>query len=129
LKKDHAIHNESACLLLHSTGKFPDWVVTTAFYSGLHFVQHEIFPVTINSTLYSSFENYYNGHYSNYKNKPSKHRATINLVFNHLGNDAGELYEWLHDVRTARYRNFKTNPQIAQQAKDYLDELKTYILK
>jgi len=26
---------------------FPDWVITTAFYTALHFVRYKVFPITM----------------------------------------------------------------------------------
>ncbi len=130
LKKKHAEHNEKACDFLFKDGKYLDWVVTTAFYSALHFVQHEVFPRKIGLITYSSFENYYNGHFNNVKNKPNRHVATINLVFAEIGDDAGHLYKWLHDTcRTARYRNFNTPPDVAKLSKERLFELRTFMAK
>ena len=129
-KKDHALHNEKACAFLNSKGDYPDWVVTTAFYSALHFVQDEVFPTTIGTKTFVNFENYYNGHYINSENKPSRHKSTINLLHAHIDKEAGVIYKWLHDAcRTARYRNFKTHPDIAKESIDRLAELKTYLTK
>lgn len=129
-KKDHALHNEKACAFLANNGEYPDWVVTTAFYSALHFVQHEVFPITIGTRTFVNFENYYNGHYGSTQNKPSRHKSTINLVYGHIDDDAGALYKWLHDAcRTARYRKFDTHPAVAKESIDRLIELKTYLFK
>lgn len=130
MKKKHAIHNAEACELLYKDGNFPDWVVTTAFYSALHFVQHEIFPQKVGLINYTSFENYYNGHFNNRRNKPSRHQATINRVYADLGDDLGDIYKWLHDTcRIARYHNFKTDPAIAELSKTRLKELRDSMVK
>jgi len=129
-KKNHAEHNERACSFLYEDGKYPDWVVTTAFYSALHYVQHQMFPADIKLKTYTSFENYYNGHYYNVKNKPNKHVSTINLVFSEIGPEEGALYKWLHDTcRTARYRSFQTHPDVAKKSRDKLVLLKESITK
>lgn len=130
MKKEHAEHNEKVCDLLIKDGGCHDWVVTTAFYSALHFVQHEIFPLDVKGKTYISFEKYYNEHFFGIKNKPSKHTATINLVYSSLGSSPGFLYKWLHDTcRTARYNNYKVHPSIAQLAKDRLSSLKSDLKK
>ena len=41
---DHAKHNEEACRELLRTGKFNDWVITTAYYSAIYYVTYELFP-------------------------------------------------------------------------------------
>lgn len=129
-KKDHAEHNEKACNFLHTQGDYPDWVVTTAFYAALHFVQNEIFPTDIGEKRYISFDNYYNGHFNSTQNKPSKHVATINLVYSELSEEASYLYKWLFDTSmTARYRNFNIDSKIADLSKKRLFELKGFLNK
>jgi hypothetical protein len=128
--KAHAIHNAKVCAFLNDANDYPDWVVTTAFYAALHFVQHEVFPGSMGNRTYVSFENYYNGHYGHTQNKPNRHRSTINLVYSEIGTDAGVIYEWLHDAcRTARYRNFNTSPSVAKASMERLEELRTYFAK
>ena len=59
MKKQHAIHNEEVCDFLLTSKKFNDWVVTTAFYSSLHFVQFELFPLTDDGQKYTDFNIYF----------------------------------------------------------------------
>ncbi len=42
---EYAQHNEKACKYLDKKPEFTDWVITTAFYSALHFVRYKIFPI------------------------------------------------------------------------------------
>ena len=129
-KKDHAIHNENACNFLQADKNYSDWVVTTAFYSALHYVQHEIFPVTINGKLYSSFNQYYLGHYRNSQNRPNRHVSTINLVLEELGSDAHVNYKWLYDLcMTSRYRNYNTAPILAEESIKRLQRIKKVLKK
>ncbi len=129
-KKAHAKHNEDACEFLLKDGNYCDWVVTTAFYSALHYVQHEIFPRDINGKNYPNFEKYYNEHYAGSHNKPNKHISTVNIVKSEIGDQAHQNYEWLYGLcMTARYRNYKTHPFIAVEAAKRLQRLKTYLKK
>ena len=80
MKKQHAIHNEEACKFLLTSKKFNDWVVTTAFYSALHFVQNELFPLTDNGQKYTDFNVYFGKVLKKKNKKLSKHSATIELV-------------------------------------------------
>ena len=66
--KDHAIHNELACIYLDKCTDFPDWVITTSFYSSLHFLQHKLFPIKVGlgkirgktqSVVFDDFESYH----------------------------------------------------------------------
>lgn len=38
MSKEHEQHNEELCDFLIADGKFTDWIVTTSFYSALHYV-------------------------------------------------------------------------------------------
>lgn len=49
--KPQAKHNEELWELLLKNGKFSDWVITAAFYSALHYVEHEVF-LLIDRTKY-----------------------------------------------------------------------------
>jgi hypothetical protein len=129
-KKAHASHNEDACKFLHNEGNYCDWVVTTAFYSALHFLQHEIFPTKIKGIDYVNFDKYYNGHYAGGANKPSKHISTINLIKSELGDTASANYRWLYDLcMTARYRDYKTHPFIADESVKRLARIKSLLKK
>lgn len=129
-KKAHASHNEDACRFLHKDGNYCDWVVTTAFYSALHFLQHEMFPREIKGKLYDNFDKYYNQHYTGGINKPNKHISTINLIKSELGDAAQKNYKWLYDLcMTARYRDYKTHKFIADESVKRLDHIKTLLTK
>ena len=125
-KKTHAERNERLCLTLLEQGEYHDWVVTTSFYSALHFVQHEIFPLNDGRREYGTFDSYYNsiGH-----NKVSKHKLTIQLVREHLPDAAGS-YKWLHDTCiTARYQNYAIPDRISAKAVEHLNKIKEVLVK
>ncbi len=124
LKKNHALHNEKVCDFLHETGDFPDWVVTTAFYSALHFVIHKIFPCRIGSQQFNDFDSYYRTLGNTRKNK---HRETISLVSRKCGREIGELYKFLHDTSwMARYTEDQIPVQVANKCREYLAEIKVF---
>jgi len=58
-RRKHAIHNEQVCDYLLASNEFHDWVVTTAFYAALHFVQSDIFPLTYKKNKYLSLNTFY----------------------------------------------------------------------
>ena len=129
-KKAHASHNEDACKFLHTNGNYCDWVVTTAFYSSLHFLQHEIFPMDIKGKQYDNFDKYYNAHYAGVQNKPNKHTSTVNLIKSELGDDIHGNYKWLYDLcMTARYRDYQTHPFIADESIKRLERIKSNLKK
>ena len=129
-KKKHAEHNENACKLLFNDGNYCDWVVTTAFYSALHYVQYEIFPKTIEGKFYGSFNRYYTEHYAGVTNKPNRHVSTINLVKKQIGDQAHEIYSWLYGLcMNARYKSYQVNPLIAEECLKRLERLKSFMTK
>lgn len=129
MRKQHAIHNEAACDFLLSSNKFNDWVVTTAFYAALHFVQHELFPLKEGGKSYRDL-NLYFGKVMKRKNKRlTKHAATIQLTKKYLAS-CSSYYRWLHDAcMTARYNNYKVSPAKARHARFFLNELKKHLKK
>ena len=129
MKKQHAIHNEEACDFLISSNKFNDWVVTTAFYSALHFVQHEIFPLTDSGKTYSDLNVFYSKVLKKKNKRLTKHIATIELVSLWLPK-CSPYYRWLHDAcMTARYTNYNVSKNKAKKAREYLKLLRSHLSK
>jgi hypothetical protein len=129
MKKQHAIHNEEACKFLLTSKKFNDWVVTTAFYSALHFVQNELFPLTDNGQKYTDFNVYFGKVLKKKNKKLSKHSATIELVKINLPL-CSSYYRWLHDAcMSARYNNYIVSESKAKTASSYLTEMKRHLKK
>lgn len=123
---DHALHNELACDYLSTDEQFRDWVITTAFYSSLHFVQHKMFPgnAPINGVQVhcKDFSDYYNRIAG--RNRTDKHAETINLVWQVLptiGPDYQRLYEICRD---SRYRNYRVSKKQADVAREMLGKIK-----
>ena len=134
MKKKHAIHNENACDYLLQSGKFNDWVVTTAFYSAMQYLNYELFPLEIQDEQYDNFNIYYDSlcNYQGYtmiNNRPSKHQSMINLVHSRLPN-CNRFYRWLHNESSnARYSNYNVSNQMADTAKKYLNYIKSHLDK
>lgn len=87
---NHAKHNRDVCKYLNKSGSvFGDWVITTAYYSAIYFIIHELFPnqyeINGRPRRYSNFEEYYR----DYKllNKGvvlNQHKARLQLVEDYL---------------------------------------------
>tara|TARA_R110002124_G_scaffold157576_3_gene324655 strand:- start:59 stop:457 length:399 start_codon:yes stop_codon:yes gene_type:complete len=123
MENSHSEHNKEACDYLFASGKFNDWVVTTAFYSALHFVHSEVFPLTTNEGTFKCFDSYFNFLNKRGSNSLNKHTATIRLVEQHLKH-ASSQYRYLYDqCMSARYSNFKVSLLMANQAKITLESL------
>lgn len=116
---DHALHNEKVCKCVDEGG-FNDWVVTTAFYSAIHFVEHEIFPIEDldGSVKHENFDDYCSDR------KGGKHKLRSDLVYRHLISVSGE-YDWLKNTSwTARYNKYQVSDKVKEKAKDYLQSIK-----
>lgn len=128
----HAEHNHSAYQYLQKSaeGNYNDWIVTTAFYSALHYVNHKLFPIDMEfNNRNISVKNI--NHYThllkvNFGDRIDKHAATIALVHTYL-QDIGTDYEQLHDFSTtARYHDYKTKESVVKIAHDNILKIKEY---
>lgn len=129
MSKAHAQHNEALCHFLLEDGRFNDWVVTSAFYSALHFAHNELFPLTENEKIYENFDIYFNYVLKNTHKSISKHQGTIQLV-KKLIPESLPHYRWLYDAcMNARYSNYKVSDEKSKRAKKELDTLKKYLKK
>lgn len=118
---EHARHNERVCNYLSKKPDFTDWVITTAFYSALHFAEHKIFPFN----TYTSFDNYYRANSAN----TNKHKALVDLVEKKLP-DIARYYNYLRDLSwTARYQNYKYERKECLIAQNHLKQIKEYCTK
>lgn len=127
MREQHARHNEELCLIIKDLKLYNDWVVTTAFYSCIHYVEHKIFPLTDENSIYKNFNQYYRSLApGNITNVPrlSKHEVKIELVETHIRKVASS-YRWLYDAcMTARYKNYITSDMIATIAVQSMEVIK-----
>ena len=122
-KLAHALHNEEVCNWLNRKPEFTDWVITTAFYSAIHFVDHKLFPLKQNSVTYKSFEEY-----SLRANKfnENKHKLKSRLVSTEA-NSIFPAYNQLKEMSfNARYIDYATDRSISNKAIELLKEIKKY---
>jgi len=127
--KEHAKHNEEACDFLLNSEKFNDWVVTTAFYSALHYICNEIFPLEQYDETFNSFETYYRSNFKNAGSSQTKHSVIISLVNTKL-TSCNIFYRSLYDLcMKARYSNYNVSFNIALKARRDLDNLKRHLDK
>ncbi len=124
MRKEHAEHNEELCNDLIGMGKYPDWVITAAFYSAMHYSQHQIFPLKRTQRIFrdiNEFQAYFKRAFLIDK---SKHQLMIDLVHDEI-KGAGASYQWLFDkCMTARYKNYKIDDKYAAEAKNKLETIK-----
>jgi hypothetical protein len=121
---NHAKHNESVCNYLGRKDDFSDWVITTSFYSALHYVRHLMFPLTDNGKLYNDFETYF------CENKSfgiGRHGFQQQYVIVHYPDINFEYGRLLEMSSIARYSNCVYTREQAKLAKDYLVIIKRFI--
>ncbi|MDA3839429.1 MAG: hypothetical protein PF574_10670 [Candidatus Delongbacteria bacterium] len=124
---DHANHNSEVCGHLYSNTIYHDWVITTAFYSSLHFILHKVFPLDIEvnkiDVTFESFETYFSFFKKKYRNK---HTAITSLVETHHLNIAVD-YNQLKDLCwSARYNDYNYGKEFSKQATVLLSTIEAY---
>ena len=130
-KIEHAEHNEKVCKYLAETGEFSDWVVTTAFYSAIHYVDSMLFPKQYevpNSTgkfkTYRSLDEYARDCLRRGSTGYSLHKIRIELVDEVLPEISAAFRLLCDNCKTARYHNYKVDIKEANQSCITLDKIK-----
>jgi len=83
----HAEHNEKAYRYLCKEPEFCDWIITTAFYSAIHFIRHRMLPYDVqlkngNTHKFENFESLFN---SLKKDGEGRHGFQLKWVRDHYG--------------------------------------------
>ncbi len=118
-KKAHGIRNQQLSVELLGGKKYYDWVVTTAFYSVIHFVEDVILPCKVSGVNCKSI----NEVRTAYKMK-GRHAARERLVAQELGVTIAAKYKWIDDrSRYSRYTTYKIRPEEAEKAVQYTTEI------
>jgi hypothetical protein len=117
-KKEHGERNKKLCNELYNGKIYYDWVITTAFYSAIHFVEDKIFPCIVNSNSCKNINEVKAAFKMN-----GRHASRERIVWQHLPKIAAQ-YKWLDDKsRYARYTTYKIDSTQATKAKQYLTEI------
>ena len=134
MKFEHANHNFSVCTYLCKVTDYPDWIITTAFYSSVHHVDDIIFPIDENLNnkkfTFERIESYARFLYEGrHKTRLSLHETRLNLVEEKF-NSIFPLFKGLFDAsKCARYTNYKAyNFKDAQQFYKDAEEIKNFAL-
>ena len=115
-RKLHAEHNEDLCSKIIALNNFDDWVVTTAFYACIHYVEHKLFPFHENGVNYLTFNKYYNDTIIAKGKRTSKHNLKFDLVKIHLSPVGANYKRLMDNCLTARYSNYRIGKTLAQIA-------------
>lgn len=125
MRKQHAEHNESLCHKIIALNDYDDWVVTTAFYACIHFVEHKLFPLTENDIVYDTFNKYYNETVISRGKRISKHNLKFSLIKTYLPAVGANYKRLMDSCATARYSNYRIGKTLAQIAIDDMSKVKS----
>ncbi len=118
-KQQHAAHNKKLCEKLYEENEFRDWVITTAFYASIHYVDAQIFPRDYNGEHLPSIDK------AKAFLQKSAHQTRLKLVQELLPNIYKD-FKFLHDnCLNARYIDYHIDEDTSQKAKKYLDTIAT----
>lgn len=118
-KKQHGERNRKLSNELFSGKRYYDWVITTAFYSAIHFVEDKILPCEVLSKPCKNISEVKAAYRMN-----GRHSSRERLVFDNLPLKIAVKYKWLDDKsRYSRYTTFKVTPTEADKAQQYLTEI------
>lgn len=124
----HAEHNEELCEKINELKEYDDWVVTTAFYSCIHFVEHRLFPLNEQNVTYQTFDKYYNDTVLSKSRKTSKHATKLRLVESYLPKVYPHYRRLMDNCMTARYRNYRIGKTLSSIAISDMKAVKTECL-
>lgn len=118
-KRTHGERNLSLSNDIFEGRVYYDWVITTAFYSSIHFVEDKILPCKINGVYCKNI-----GDVKSAYRMPGRHSSRERLVSDKLSLSVAVKYKWLDDKsRYSRYTTFKVTTAEAEKAKQYLKEI------
>ncbi len=131
MRREHAQHNLDLCeRLIEIDEGYNDWIVTTSFYSAIHFIEYALFPLEEFKSNYDNFNIYYQS--NKYKNKNnihySKHECKLDLVRKYLPGVATAYRELLEDCMNARYKNYQVSTKTAKAAYEHAKKIKIHCL-
>jgi hypothetical protein len=123
---DQAIHNESACDFLNTNSKFYDWIVTSAFYSALHYVSSVIFPISHRSGNTNSKADTIGQYCTLLGTRDNKHKVMTDLVYANC-RGIGTSYKALLDMSySSRYESGCQGSSYSVSARRYLSQIKSH---
>lgn len=121
MKRAHAKHNKNVCNFLNlRSAEVPcnDWIITTAFYSSIHFIDHLLFPLTHNGTVFNNISEAHNRLQS-----PSIHQSRGILVSQHLPHLSTPYKFLIAESQSARYSRYDVNSAVSNLAVTHLETI------
>jgi len=121
----HAERNKSLAEDLKKGKKYHDWVVTTSFYSSIHFLENLLLPTTIGACKCTNIQQVKNAY-----NLKGRHIARLKLIQMNAPLEIAVGYKWLDDrSRYSRYTTYKVTPAESDKAIQYLTKIEKHCSK
>lgn len=122
---NQAKHNEKVCNHLSSKETYSDWVITTAFYSAIHYVRCLMIPCNIDGTEYNCFDSLFSKFKQSSEGRHGFQARYVLVNYPEIDSD----YRILLDMsNNARYINYQYSREQAKVAKESLRTIKEYVL-
>lgn len=131
---EHGYHNYKASKALQKLDEFDDWVITTAFYSGMKYLEDKLFPNDYEHprkygdvVTFKSFPQYISA-FGRLGSDNNKHKVMSDMVTKHI--DDVEVINSYEDLKqschTARYINYKVGQERLDLAIEALEIIKNH---
>lgn len=118
----HAERNKSLSENLKKEGKYYDWVITTSFYSSIHFLENKLLPIEIGSVNCNNIQQVKNA----YRQK-GRHIARLKLIQLNAPVEIAVGYKWLDDKsRFSRYTTYKVTATEADKALQFINKIESF---
>lgn len=120
MKRNHGKHNKKVCdkLYLQDDYVCNDWVVTTSFYSAIHFIDHALFPCEYEG---NKFNNINEAH--KILSSGSKHKTREILLNKIMPKHVSEYSFLSKESQNARYVDYSIHEVISRKAVSSLDNI------
>ncbi|SES00293.1 hypothetical protein [Pedobacter rhizosphaerae] len=124
---DHGLHNEELCDHLQTLdGKYNDWVVTTAFYACIHFVEHKLFPLKQKEKEFQTFDSYCDFQHNENDSNLSKHSLKSELVGKYIPAIKYQYRQLKDACMNSRYTEYKVTGNKAQSCSGIMKVIKRH---
>lgn len=131
---DHASHNLKAHNYIKESSEFPDWEITTAFYTSLKFFEGSLFPETYlkpgkedegDSKEFKSYNEYKQAFHRFCQGTP--HDIMKRFIQYNTREDIWRSYSDLYDIcHNSRYKNYQIEEQDLEMARESLEMIKNF---
>jgi hypothetical protein len=124
MRKAHGQHNLDLTNILIQNSSYNDWVITTAFYSCVHFVEHALFPLIEHGIEYPDFNDFWN----RTSRHTSKHSCKKALVWKYLRTVGAKYRDLFDECNNSRYNDYNVSLSDAKSALNKANAIKAACL-